>query len=276
MPEFADSSRARAETPAERHSRWSWIHNTAAMTGWDFSALSDRLHTDDPPWDFDLLCRSAMLESTNCLDMGTGGGERLIRLIRALRASTGSDSDAIPLIHATEGWEDNLPVATSALKEFGVEVSEYDSESGDRLPWDDGELDLVMNRHESYDIAEVVRVLAPGGIFLTQQVDSTEAAEFRDWFGGEPDSDTQLDLCIDEAERYGLTIDAARRWQGTMKFTDVEAVLEYLAYIPWDVPGFTVKDNLGALERLAAKSGPITVTQKRFLLATTKGDTAKG
>lgn len=246
------------------------------MTGWDFSALSDRLHTDDPPWDFDLLCRRAMLESTNCLDMGTGGGERLIRLIRSLRASVGSGSDAIPLIHATEGWEDNLPVATSALKEFGVEVSEYDSEAGDRLPCDDGELDLVMNRHESYDIAEVVRVLAPGGIFLTQQVDSTEAAEFRDWFGGEPDSDTQLDLCIDEAERYGLTIDAARRWQGTMKFTDVEAVLEYLAYIPWDVPGFTVKDNLGALERLAAKSGPITVTQKRFLLATTKGDTAKG
>lgn len=233
MPEFADRSRARAETPAERHSRWNWIHDTAAMTGWDFSALADRLRADDPPWDFDRLGRNAMLDSTDCLDMGTGGGERLIRLVRALRAAT-------------------------------------DSDAGMRMPWADEEFDLVMNRHESYDIAEVVRVLAPGGLFLTQQVDSTEAAEFRDWFGGEADPDNQLDRRVDEVERRGLRIEAARRWQATMKFTDVEAVLEYLAFIPWDVPGFVVADNLVTLERLAAEPGPITVTQKRFLIAATK------
>ena len=36
------------------------------------------------------------------------------------------------------------------------------------MPWGDGEFDLVMNRHESYDLAEVARVLSPGGLFLTQ------------------------------------------------------------------------------------------------------------
>ncbi|RAE51166.1 methyltransferase type 11, partial [Burkholderia multivorans] len=51
MPEFADSSRARAESTAERHSRWTWIHETAAMTGWNFTALEGRLIADDPPWD---------------------------------------------------------------------------------------------------------------------------------------------------------------------------------------------------------------------------------
>ena len=53
MPEYADSSRTRDETPHERHERWAWIHETAAMTGWDFSPLAGRLVADDPPWDFD-------------------------------------------------------------------------------------------------------------------------------------------------------------------------------------------------------------------------------
>ena len=52
-----------------------------------------------------------------------------------------------------------------------------------------------------------------------------------------------------------------------MEFADVEAVIEYLAYIPWDVPGFTVAGNREALDRLAARSSPIAVTQKRFHIA---------
>ena len=77
MPEYADSSRTRDETPHERHERWAWIHETAAMTGWDFSPLAGRLVADDPPWDFDQVCLDAMAESSSCLDMGTGVGERL-------------------------------------------------------------------------------------------------------------------------------------------------------------------------------------------------------
>lgn len=272
MPEFADSGRAHAETPAERHSRWAWIHDTAAMTGWNFTALEGRLIADDPPWDFDRLCLDAMKESQLCLDMGTGGGERLIDLVeQAHRLGIFGPGTTGPTISATEGWDQNLELATSALADYDIEVREYDSEAGDRLPWPDGEFDLVMNRHESYDIAEVARVLSPGGLFLTQQVDGTEAAEFRSWFGGEETApEIRLEPCVDDVERRGLSIEAARKWQGTMQFTDVEAVIEYLAYIPWDVPDFNVEDNIRALERLAGEAGPITVTQKRFLIAALK------
>ena len=78
MPEYADSSRTRDETPQERHERWAWIHDTASMTGWDFGPLDGRLIADDPPWDFDQICLDELAESSSCLDMGTGGGERLI------------------------------------------------------------------------------------------------------------------------------------------------------------------------------------------------------
>ena len=41
-----------------------------------------------------------------------------------------------------------------------------------RLPFRDGAFHLVVNRHEAFVAGEVARVLAPGGIFLTQQVDN--------------------------------------------------------------------------------------------------------
>lgn len=40
----------------------------------------------------------------------------------------------------------------------------------DVLPYEDESMDIIINRHESYDIYEVYRVLKKGGIFITQQV----------------------------------------------------------------------------------------------------------
>ena len=38
------------------------------------------------------------------------------------------------------------------------------------LPFADNSFDLVLNRHDSYDVNEVRRVLKPGGYFITQDV----------------------------------------------------------------------------------------------------------
>ena len=259
-----------AESAQDRYARWSWIHETAVMTGWDFAALGARLIADEPPWDFERACAEAMAGSASCLDMGTAGGERLRSLVRRVGsdryAGAGTDTPSRkPLVHASEGWKPNLEVATSALKDYGIEVREYDSEVDEAMPWPDGFFDLVMNRHESYDPAELARVLMPDCRFLTQQVDGTEANEFRRWFGGEPQApEIRLEPCLSDLEAQGFTIIDADEWTGTMEFADVEAVIEYLAYIPWDVPGFTVAGNLEELDRLAARSSPIDVTQKRF------------
>src|SRR5699024_8749455 len=124
-----------------------------------------------------------------------------------------------------------------------------------------------MNRHESYDIDELARVLAPGVMFLTQQVDGTEAQEFRDLFGGRlEDLSQHLEPCRDRVEGESLTIEAARKWPRTLRLPVVDAVLEYLAYTRWDVPGFSVMPKLDVLGRLAKSSDPIEVTQKRFLI----------
>lgn len=255
-----------AESAEDRYARWAWIHETAVMTGWNFDSLGSRLVADDPPWDFDLTCAKAMARLQPSLDMGTGGGERLGEIIRQVSAVGGFISRRSS-VHASEGWKPNLELATSALAEYGIEVREYDSETGEPMPWPDDFFELVMNRHESYDPSELARAVMPDGRFLTQQVDGTEAGEFRLWFGGTPEApDNRLEPCLDELEAHGFTITDADEWTGTMEFADVEAIIEYLAYVPWDVPGFNVADNLVALDRLAARRSPIEVTQKRFLI----------
>ena len=133
-----------------------WRETYAEPTaGWDFSTFAGSVETDDPPWSYEDLAREALAGATSALDIGTGGGEVLLRLRDALPADT----------LATEGWAPNLPHATEALAPHGIHVVPYDSEHDDLMPFEDGRFDVVLARHESYVATEVFRVLRPGGVF---------------------------------------------------------------------------------------------------------------
>ncbi|WP_371029356.1 class I SAM-dependent methyltransferase [Pseudoclavibacter sp. JSM 162008] len=240
---------------------WRDAHANAQMVGWDFAALDGRLTADDPPWDFDAECRAAMTTATSMADLGTGGGERLIELIRSMPIH------ASPLqIAATEGWEPNVAVARENLAPFGVDVYAHDIESGEPLPFADSSLDLIVARHEEFDASEVARVLVSGGRFLTQQVDGRDAHELRAWFGGEPQYEhVTLANAVSALRAEGFRIGVAEEWAGQMTFADALSLVEYLALVPWDVPGFSVDSNVEQLRRLDA-ARPITVTQRRFRL----------
>lgn len=235
-------------------------HASAGMVGWDFSRLDGRLTSEDPGWDFEADCLDAMRGAQRILDLGTGGGERLLTLLSEL----GEDCKG-KVIAATEGWDPNIPVATKALAGAGVPVLAYDAETDARLPWQDGSLDLVMSRHEAVDMAEIARVLAPGGRVLTQQVHGHEVPEMREWFGGQvqyPDVTAEHDVAAMEAA--GLEVDTVDDWSGAMEFADAEALVTYLGMVPWDVPeDFSVDVHAETLLRLDAER-PIAVTQRRY------------
>lgn len=235
-------------------------HAGAQMRGWDFSVLDGRLVADDPPWDFEADCLAALRGAGRAVDLGTGGGERVLHLLGEL------PEEERPELIATEGWPPNLPVATENLAPFGVPVLAYDAEAGDRLPFEDASLDLVMCRHEAVDLADVARVLAPGGVLLDQQVDGRDAQELRDWFGGEMQYPrARLDVDREAATGAGLVVDEAQEWAGGMTFTDVQALVVYLGLVPWDVPAFRVDDQREMLHQLAERPS-IRVTQRRYRL----------
>lgn len=194
--------------------------------------------------------------------MGTGGGEQLLRLADVLPADT----------VATEGWPPNLPVARAALAKQAIPVEWYDPEAVEpaarRMPFEDGRFDLVLNRHEAFVAEEVARVLAPGGVFLTQQVAGDDAHELHDLFGGEASYPANLmDHLVEQIGSGGLIVEKVAQWTGAYRFHDVDALIAYLHLVPWDAPeAFSVDryaDRLLALHR-DSQGGVITLTKRRF------------
>lgn len=254
-------------------------HRHAVMEGWDFARLNGRLDADDTPWDFERDCLTALktlipggvssfsgeAEDTptalpTVADLGTGGGERLIRLVENL---TERERSALA-ITATEGWEPNVRVARDNLRPYGVPVYFYDAEERDRMPYEDASQHLVMARHEAIEAHEIARALAPCGRFLTQQVAGNDAPQLREWFGGEEQyPHVNLGTFLVELEDQGLRVEVAEDWEGTMRFVNVQALVEYIGLVPWDLPEFAVADHIDVLRELD-EHRPIEVTQRRF------------
>lgn len=242
------------------------VHAEAVMVGWDFSRLEGRWSVDEPWWDFEKDCLEAMRATRKgILDLGTGGGERLSSLV-----STSHEPPApLPQIFATEGWPPNIPVARNCLAPWSIPVVHHDADAGEALPFAERSLGLVMARHESYEATEVARVLAPGGRFLTQQVDGFDAPEIHNWFGHDflyPD--VTADACAVRLRDAGMRIDQVDEWSGQMHFADATSLVTYLALVPWDAPNFSVEAHAQRLVDLEA-SAPIVVTQRRFRIYAT-------
>lgn len=101
-------------------------------------------------------------------------------------------------------------------------------------------------------------------------MDGRDAEEIHEWFdAGFAYPEVTAERFVADLEAAGMRIDQADEWSGQMRFTDVEALVIYLGYVPWDAPGFSVDEHLERLSELAANPG-ITVTQRRFRIHATK------
>lgn len=230
------------------------------MDGWDFTRFGDRLVTTGPGWDFAAIVVARCAGASSLLDLGTGGGEWLA----ALTARP-------PRTVATESWPPNVPVARARLEPLGVEVvaTEGAPDNVDqagvtpRLPFADASFDVVCSRHESYVPAEVARVLASGGVFVTQQVGGDYRA-FRQLVGLDPGEPSRWTLAFAsrQLEAAGLRVVDGAEGVERVTFADVGALGWYLRAIPWVVPDFELDELRVVHERM-----PATVEQPAFWLA---------
>lgn len=81
-------------------------------------------------------------------------------------------------------------------------------------------------------------------------------------FGGQP-AYPDATLEHDAAASAGLILGDQNEWCGRMRFRDAETLVEYMALVPWDVPGFTVGAQLSTLADLDREPS-IDVTQRRY------------
>ncbi|WP_206530207.1 class I SAM-dependent methyltransferase [Nordella sp. HKS 07] len=239
--------------------------------GWDHS-YGGRIVTEEP-WDFGTLVDAMAAVSPDLLDMGTGGGEWL-----SARRLPGR-------VVATEGWAPNVPVAKARLSPLGIEVIAVDgapenieqeegAEEGE-LPFPDGSFHLVVNRHESYVASEVLRILTPGGCFVTQQVASTIARDFHRLLGETSPPIAKawdLDFAIRQIIEAGFAIEEQAQGAQLMRFADVGAFAWYLKSLPFIVPDFSIDRAWAQLARLHDATGEkgIEVRQPIFRLTARK------
>ena len=231
------------------------------MSGWDFSHLENRYEVSPLPWDYRERVREFLRPGVRLLDMGTGGGELLLTLRHPYE-----------LTSVTEGWAPNVELCRKRLEPLGITVREYDSERGEPMPFDDNSFDLVLNRHESYDLVEVRRVLKKNGFFLTQQV------------GGENNLPLIQQLCSGFLGNYvGFNLEnelpkfrnagfrVMRSDQAYLegRFLDVGALVFQASVTPWEFPGFSVdncQEVLFRFQDMVEKQGFVPTLEHRFLI----------
>ncbi|HEY2506461.1 MAG TPA: class I SAM-dependent methyltransferase, partial [Streptosporangiaceae bacterium] len=215
---------------------------TAPFSGWDLSWLDRRSWTEPLPWDYGARVAALSRSARTMLDMGTGGGETLSAL-----------PNRSPRTIATEAWPPNVLVAGRRLQPLGIPVIQCEAASdnmdqsgvndGGRLPFRAGSLDLICNRHESFLALEVSRVLAPGGTFVTQQVDYHDNDDLAQILGIETpeEPDSWMGLAERQVTEAGLVIEEAARADQRIRFDDIAAVVFYLKAVSWSIPGYSLE-----------------------------------
>ena len=236
------------------------------LEGWDLAYDGRIGHA--APWDFETIVDEHLSRSDDLLDMGTGGGEWLSRRPFPSGRTV-----------ATEAWPPNVPVAHGRLAPLGAvvvavvgapdNVDQGAAPCLPALPFAAATFHLITNRHESFVAAEVARVLAPRGVFLTQQIASDLGAPFRTLLGAPP-GPPALPWTLAEALRQvragGLEIAGAAEGAARLTFADVGALAWYLIQVPWVMPEFSIAGHRPRLEALHGRRA-ITVQQPMFWLA---------
>jgi SAM-dependent methyltransferase len=224
------------------------------LEGWQLEYAPEPM-VAGPPWNYEAMARALAAESNALLDLGTGGGEVLARIVDGLGCRA----------VATEAWSVNAPVAARRLR-GRVSVVRASAES---LPFASASFDLILSRHEAICPSEVARSLRGGGRLLTQQVVPDLWHELRSVFPDMarfPDHYTEYQA---GCSKEGLTIEVAREFRRPVRFRQLGHLVYHLVAAPWTIPGFGVDSHFPELKKLHSQisSGrPLILTEGYYVI----------
>ncbi|OMF54093.1 class I SAM-dependent methyltransferase [Paenibacillus sp. FSL R5-0766] len=139
--------------------------------GWNFSSMN--VVSEKIGWNFYEEVVRHTRPSDLLLDIGTGGGESILSIAEEALFLVGID--------LAQGM---IETAQHNLQATGghsnVRFLHMDAE---KLDFPDCFFNVVSSRHSGFSASEVFRVLAQGGIFLTQQVSEHDKSNLSEAFG---------------------------------------------------------------------------------------------
>ena len=250
----------------ERIAAWKAEEEIAYIHGWDFSHIEGRYQSqDDLPWDYRAVIGEFLRPEMKILDIDTGGGEFLLSLNHPHENTA-----------ATENYPPNVELCKEVLLPLGIDFRPGDGKG--KLPFDDDSFCMVINRHGDFNVAEIYRVLKPGGVFITQQVGAENDRELVELLCGEipvPFPDQYQKAAIEKFEDAGFQILRGEEASSPIRFFDVGALVWFARIIQWEFPGFSVKTHLDRLldaQRILEEKGSVDGSTHRFLLVAKKSE----
>jgi len=254
---------------AEFIKQWETEENHA-FQGWDFSHIEGRWNEPNPPWNYKAIVEFYLKNTDILLDMGTGGGEVLLTLNHPYKNT-----------YATEAYTPNFELCKEVLSPLGITVVQTHTDENfnadDILPFEDDFFDVIINRHESFDLTEINRTLKHGGYFITQQVGNKNTNEFMRRLNDDnfifDRSHHTVDKYVDTLRKIGFQIIKTDEAEYPVKVYDVGAFVFYAKVIVWEYPGFAVKtllDKLLKCQKEIEEKGFLDSTGHRFLIVAKK------
>jgi SAM-dependent methyltransferase len=231
--------------------------------GWDFSRMQTA--RDPVPWDYMEIVPRYLQRSDAILDVGTGGGERLIAFSQYFGTGVGIDPDPEMIGAARENGALHPNVT---FVEMGAEA----------LAFPEATFDVVLTRHAPVCVPEVVRVLKPGGYFVTQGIGALNMANIREAFGTGSSVQYEEDYrsSIDEFTRLGCRIVATGSYNVRYWVKDIPSLIFWFKAIAGanEVPeGFSIDRDWQAVSRIIAECsspGGVLTNEHRTLLVAQK------
>lgn len=125
--------------------------------GWDFSHL--KTIKEGQAWDFYQEVLKKGKPNSKLLDIGTGGGERILKIAQNFAS-----------VYAIDHTQSMVDTAKKNLGKTKLKNVEFITMDSYKLDFPDNYFDIVTDRHCDFNPSEVFRVLKKGGYFFTQQV----------------------------------------------------------------------------------------------------------
>ena len=138
---------------------------------WDFSKIKYETEkiTD---WDFYEEIKKYTNENSICLDLGTGGGEKLLKRYPKAGKIIGTDFSKEMINTAKENYK--------KYPNRNVEFLVMDNLKMEFLP---KTFDLISARHTVIDAKQIYDCLVPGGALVIEGVDKKDCWELKELFG---------------------------------------------------------------------------------------------
>jgi len=138
--------------------------------GWDFSHL--KTTKTGQGWDFYQEVLKKAKFNDLVLDIGTGGGERILKIAKQFKS-----------VYAIDHTPSMIDTANKNLRKTKLDNVKFLLMDSEKLDFPDNYFDIVTNRHCDFNSTEVFRVLKKGGYFFTQQVSEGDQSNIKNAFG---------------------------------------------------------------------------------------------